>query len=63
MFQGGISLPDMTPKPDDRSDNAEKLQEMVQNTIENMEESEDTLNAEGLSGKDREAVVAKKRTS
>ncbi|UOE92200.1 small acid-soluble spore protein Tlp [Alkalihalobacillus sp. LMS39] len=31
------------PKPDDRSDNVEKLQEMVQNTIENIEESEETL--------------------
>ena len=28
------------PKPDDRSDNAEKLQEMIVNTIENMEEAE-----------------------
>ncbi|KPC98261.1 Small, acid-soluble spore protein Tlp [Geobacillus sp. BCO2] len=27
------------PKPDDRSDNVEKLQEMVQNTIENIEKS------------------------
>ncbi|NGY70309.1 small acid-soluble spore protein Tlp [Bacillus megaterium] len=25
------------PKPDDRSDNVEKLQDMVQNTIENIE--------------------------
>jgi small acid-soluble spore protein (thioredoxin-like protein) len=52
-------VPDMTPKPDDRSDNVEKLQEMVQNTIENMEEAEETLRAEDLSGKDREAVIAK----
>jgi small acid-soluble spore protein (thioredoxin-like protein) len=27
--------------PDDRSDNVEKLQEMVQNTIENMHEAEE----------------------
>lgn len=27
--------------PDDRSDNVEKLQDMVQNTIENIEESEE----------------------
>lgn len=31
-------------KPDDRSDNVEKLQEMVQNTIENIRESRDYLN-------------------
>lgn len=31
------------PKPDDRSDNVEKLQEMIVNTIENMEEAESTL--------------------
>ncbi|KIL51839.1 small acid-soluble spore protein Tlp [Jeotgalibacillus soli] len=31
------------PKPDDRSDNVEKLQEMVVNTIENMEAAEETL--------------------
>jgi len=31
------------PKPDDRSDNVEKLQEMVHNTIENMEAAEESL--------------------
>jgi small acid-soluble spore protein (thioredoxin-like protein) len=31
------------PKPDDRSDNVEKLQEMICNTIENMEEAEESL--------------------
>ncbi len=31
------------PNPDDRSDNVEKLQEMVQNTIENIEASHDTM--------------------
>ncbi|WP_373231522.1 small acid-soluble spore protein Tlp [Cohnella sp.] len=30
-------------KPDDRSDNVEKLQEAVQNTIDNLEESESYL--------------------
>lgn len=29
--------------PDDRSDNVEKLQEMVQNTIENLEAAHDTM--------------------
>jgi len=32
-----------TPNPDDRSDNVEKLQEMIHNTIENMERAEETL--------------------
>ncbi|MFT4416818.1 small acid-soluble spore protein Tlp [Fredinandcohnia humi] len=31
------------PKPDDRSDNVEKLQDMVQNTIENIEAAEETM--------------------
>jgi small acid-soluble spore protein (thioredoxin-like protein) len=31
------------PNPDDRSDNVEKLQEMIQNTIENMEEAEASM--------------------
>ncbi len=31
------------PKPDDRSDNVEKLQEMIHNTIENMEEAEASM--------------------
>ncbi|MGV3487415.1 MAG: small acid-soluble spore protein Tlp [Tuberibacillus sp.] len=54
-----MAVPDLTPKPDDRSDNVQKLQEMVQNTIENMEEAEETLRDDGLNGKDREAVIAK----
>ncbi|QHE52311.1 small acid-soluble spore protein Tlp [Pontibacillus sp. HMF3514] len=29
--------------PDDRSDNVEKLQEMVQNTIQNLESAHDTM--------------------
>ncbi len=31
------------PNPDDRSDNVEKLQDMVQNTIENIDKAEETL--------------------
>ncbi|WP_102275656.1 small acid-soluble spore protein Tlp [Cytobacillus massiliigabonensis] len=45
------------PKPDDRSDNVEKLETMVQNTIENINKAEETLafsNAE-----DRARVEAK----
>lgn len=30
-------------KPDDRSDNVEKLQTMIHNTIENMEDAEDAM--------------------
>lgn len=32
------------PNPDNRSDNAEKLQEMVQNTIDNFNEAKETAN-------------------
>jgi small acid-soluble spore protein (thioredoxin-like protein) len=31
------------PNPDDRSDNVEKLQSMIQHTIQNMEEAEESL--------------------
>ena len=30
------------PNPDNRSDNAEKLQEMVQNTVDNFNEAKET---------------------
>jgi len=33
------------PNPDDRSDNVEKLQEMIENTMANMRETEDFLKA------------------
>lgn len=45
------------PNPDDRSDNVEKLQEMVHNTIENMEEAEETMEFSGE--KDRADIEAK----
>ncbi|TQR18672.1 small acid-soluble spore protein Tlp [Psychrobacillus vulpis] len=32
-----------TPKPDDRSDNVEKLKDMVKNTKENMEAAEELM--------------------
>ena len=41
--KGGNVMTNNKPKPDDRSDNVEKLQEMVFNTIENMEEAEATI--------------------
>lgn len=31
------------PKPDDRSDNAEKLQSMIQDTTENIEKAEESM--------------------
>lgn len=48
-------------KPDDRSDNVEKLQEMVQNTIDRLEESEEYLSehAEELSPEEIRAITAK----
>lgn len=45
------------PNPDDRTDNVEKLQSMVQNTIVNIEESQDTL--QFASPKDREQIEGK----
>ncbi|KMY53749.1 small acid-soluble spore protein Tlp [Bacillus sp. FJAT-27231] len=45
------------PKPDDRSNNVERLQEMVQNTIENMERAEETMMNAGPD--QREAIEQK----
>lgn len=45
------------PNPDDRSDNVEKLQTMVQNTIENMREAEESL--EFANEQDRSRITAK----
>lgn len=47
------------PNPDDRSDNVEKLQDMVQNTIENIEEANDSL--EFATGEQREQIKEKNR--
>ncbi len=47
------------PKPDDRSDNVEKLQDMVQNTIENIEEAEETLQNGDVSGEERQQIESK----
>lgn len=48
-------------KPDDRSDNVAKLQEAVQNTIENLEESEHYLDehSEELNPQEAETLTAK----
>ncbi|WP_342599848.1 small acid-soluble spore protein Tlp [Psychrobacillus sp. FSL H8-0483] len=44
-------------KPDDRSDNVEKLQDMVKNTIGNMEAAEETMIC--TDGNEREAIRQK----
>lgn len=45
------------PKPDDRSDNVEKLETMVQNTIENMNDAEETM--QFSNDEDRARIAAK----
>ena len=47
------------PKPDDRSDNVEKLQDMVQDTLNNIDEAEESL--EFASGKQREQIREKNK--
>ena len=47
------------PNPDDRSDNVGKLQEMIHNTLENIEKAEETMAiSDGL---DKEQIEAKNR--
>jgi len=41
------------PNPDDRSDNVEKLQKMVQNTIENYREAETSMEFAGPEEKEK----------
>ncbi|MBP1967953.1 small acid-soluble spore protein (thioredoxin-like protein) [Virgibacillus natechei] len=47
------------PKPDDRSDNVEKLQDMVQDTIQNIEKSHETMKFS--SGQAEEQIKAKNK--
>ncbi|WLR52569.1 small acid-soluble spore protein Tlp [Bacillus tianshenii] len=47
------------PNPDNRQDNVEKLQDMVQNTIENIEEAEETK--EFASGEERQQIDQKNK--
>ncbi|QPA32719.1 small acid-soluble spore protein Tlp [Thermaerobacillus caldiproteolyticus] len=47
------------PNPDDRSDNVEKLQDMVQNTIENIEKAHETM--QFSSPEEREQIAAKNK--
>ncbi|KIL52960.1 small acid-soluble spore protein Tlp [Jeotgalibacillus campisalis] len=48
-----------TPNPDNRTDNADKLKEMVQNTIGNMEAAEETMAF--ADGKDKKAIEEKNK--
>lgn len=50
-------MPNNRPNPDDRSDNVEKLQQAIHNTIENMEEAEATM--ELSNSKDSANIEAK----
>lgn len=47
------------PKPDDRSDNVERLQDMVQNTNENIEKSHETM--QFASSEERAKIEAKNK--
>ncbi|MFD0051188.1 small acid-soluble spore protein Tlp [Actinomycetes bacterium NPDC127524] len=45
------------PNPDDRSDNVEKLQDAVQNTIENIDRAEESL--EFATGDEKQQIMDK----
>jgi small acid-soluble spore protein (thioredoxin-like protein) len=57
--EGGNVMAQHRPKPDDRSDNVEKLQDMVQNTIENIEKAEETM--QFSSPEEREKIAEKNK--
>lgn len=46
-------------KKDDRSNNVERLQSMVENTEENIREAQSTMENEHLSEQDKQAIQAK----
>lgn len=50
----------MKNKPDDRSDNVEKLQEHITNTIQNIELAEETM-SQASSSQMREQIAAKNK--
>lgn len=47
------------PKPDNRQDNVQKLQEMIQNTIGNIEAAEETMSNTHMSEEQRRKVEEK----
>jgi small acid-soluble spore protein (thioredoxin-like protein) len=52
-----MTMENTTPKPDDRSDNVEKLQSMIHHTIGNMEDAEAAL--DNSSPEDQKRIKAK----
>ncbi|WP_047981170.1 small acid-soluble spore protein Tlp [Ornithinibacillus contaminans] len=52
-----MAYKDTHPKPDDRSDNVEKLQHMIHDTIENIEASHETMQ---LSSEEEKQTIAEK---
>lgn len=49
------------PNPDDRSDNVEKLQDTVQDTIENIEAAHETLQNEDMTEEQRQQILDKNK--
>lgn len=47
------------PKPDDRSDNVEKLQNMIQDTLQNIDEAEETM--EFSDGQEKQQIIEKNK--
>lgn len=58
-FEGGMKMSLQKSNPDNRSDNVEKLQDMVQNTIENIDKAEETL--VNASSGDKEMIQQKNK--
>ena len=61
--KGGCQMTDKqhTPKPDDRSDNAEKLHQMIHDTNENIEEANETMQFVSAENKQNIAEKNKRR--
>lgn len=47
------------PNPDDRSDNVEKMQEMIHDTIDNINESENDMSS--MERKEQEKIIDKNK--
>ena len=54
-----MSKYDNKPKPDDRSDNVDKLQNMIEDTLQNIDKAEGTM--EFSDGLDKEQIIAKNK--
>ncbi|MBU9712369.1 small acid-soluble spore protein Tlp [Evansella tamaricis] len=46
-------------KPDNRKNNVERLQKMVENTKENMEAAEETMHNEDMTAAEKDAIAEK----